>query len=284
MTHRTILIVVGKDAPRAELAATLEALRPGSAHAVIVILGEMPVFPYYASGMPFYGTTGVPIEWQERVEALKSAVETKSDEAKTLLKEHGVSGEVATLICEPSRVAETIGRRAALCDLAMIGEDLRQSETLFQQIVYGILFDSPIGVVLNDAEGATLATPKRVFIAWNSHLSSARAAHLALPMLRQAEEVIVATVDPVKGEFGEGEDPGVDVATWLSHHGCTVTVQQYPSGGQSVGDCILDRARDAGAELIVMGSYGRSRTREALFGGTTRTLIEQTEQRVFLAH
>jgi nucleotide-binding universal stress UspA family protein len=63
-----------------------------------------------------------------------------------------------------------------------------------------------------------------------------------------------------------------------------VSVQQYSSGGLGIGSCILDRSKEFGADLIVMGSYGRSRAREAIFGGTTRTLIEQTDQAVFLAH
>jgi nucleotide-binding universal stress UspA family protein len=284
MKNSTVLIAIGKNASTTELAKKLEAIRPLSAHAVILILGAMPVFPYYASGLPLYGTTDVPVEWQQDVAAQKAALHEKAKDVETLLQQHDVSGEVSTVVCEPSRVADAIARRAGMCDMMLIGDDIRTSDTLFRQIVYGVLFQSPIGVLLNDHGAAALGGPKRVFVAWNSQLSSARAVHLALPLLLQAEEVVVGTIDPVKSEFREGEDPGVDVAAWLTHHGCTVTVQQYPSGGQDVGNCILDRSRDVGADLIAMGSYGHSRTREAIFGGTTRTLIEQTGQAVFLAH
>ena len=85
-------------------------------------------------------------------------------------------------------------------------------------------------------------------------------------------------------EASHGEDPGVDIATWLTHHGCNVTVQQYPSGGLDICDAILARAKEARADLVVMGAYGHSRTREALFGGTTRSLIAQTEQPVYLVY
>ncbi|WP_281967674.1 universal stress protein [Roseovarius nanhaiticus] len=284
MKNATVLIAIGKDASGPHLAAKLETLRTRSMRAVILVLGDMPVFPYYGSGMPLYGASDVPIEWQQRVEAQKDALQAKADEVEALLQQHDVPGEVSAVICEPSRIAETIAQRAIFADIAMIGEDLRETELVFREAVYGVLFQSPIGVLLNDREASVLDHAKRVFVAWNSHLSSARAVHLALPLLRGAEEVIIGTVDPVSADFAEGEDPGVDVATWLSHRGCKVSVQQYPSGGQSVADCLLDRARDAGADLIVMGSYGHSRTRQALFGGTTRSLIEQTKQPVFLAH
>ncbi len=284
MRNSTVLIVIGDDAPLSELSTKLETLRPLSARAIVLILGEIPVFPYYASGMPLYGTTDVPLDWQSDVAEKKAAVEARAKEVEALLQQHGVSGEVSAAACEPPKVAELVARHAMLCDLVLVGHDLRQRETLFQQSVFGVLFQSPVAALLNDPDAIALNGPRRVFVAWNSHVSSARAVHLALPLLRAAEEVIVGTVDPVKTEFREGEDPGVDVAKWLTHHGCKVTVQQYPSGGQDVGQCILDRSNEAGAELIVMGSYGHSRMRQAIFGGTTRTMIEQTGQAVLLAH
>jgi len=70
----------------------------------------------------------------------------------------------------------------------------------------------------------------------------------------------------------------------LTHHGCNVVVQQYPSGGQDIADCLLHRAKEVGADLIVMGAYGHSRMRETIFGGTTRAMIEQGDQAVYLAH
>ena len=284
MKNNTILTIVGKDASTSDLAKKLEVIRAIPARAVVLVLGEMPVFPYYTVGFAPYGTTEVPAGWQEEVSANKIALNTKAGEIEKLLQEHDVSGEVTTVACEPSLVSDAIARRAMLCDIALISEDLRKSDTLFRQIAYGVLFQSPIGVLLNDPVAKALRGPKRVFVAWNTHLHSARAVHQALPLLRHADEVIVGTVDPVMTELRDGEDPGVDVAKWLTHHGCKVVVEQYPSGGQDIGDCILDRSKDVGADLIVMGSYGHSRTREAIFGGTTRTLIEQTDQAVFLAH
>jgi nucleotide-binding universal stress UspA family protein len=168
-----------------------------------------------------------------------------------------------------------------LCDLVLVGEDLRATGGLYHKIVHSVLFQSPVGVVLNDVEAKALSAPKRIFVAWSTHLHSARAVHSALPLLRAAGEVIIGIVDP---DTTQSEDPGVDVAKWLTHHGCNVVVQQYPSGGKSVGDSLRARAKDVGADLVVMGSYGHSRARQAVFGGTTRSMIDQTDQPVFLAY
>lgn len=78
--------------------------------------------------------------------------------------------------------------------------------------------------------------------------------------------------------------PGSEVARWLSHHGCRVNLQQYPSGGEEIGKCILGRAAGSGADLVVTVAYRPSGMRQAVFGGTTRTLIEQTGTPVFLGH
>jgi len=154
-------------------------------------------------------------------------------------------------------VSVIIAQRAMFCDMVWVSDDLRTSEYFFRQVVHGILFKSPAGVMINGYEDAALKAPKRAFIAWAPHLQSARAVHQALALLRQAGEVITAAIDPVMTEFRDGEDPGVDVAKWLTHHDCNVLVQQYLSGGKDIGTCILDRSKAVGADLIVMGANGK---------------------------
>lgn len=284
MQNSTILITVGKDTALDELAAKLETIRAIPAKVAILLVGDLPRFPYYAVGVPPYGGVDIPPEWQAAISENNAALKAKKDWIETLLQQHDLAGGVSVIAAEPAQISDAVARRAMLCDVALVSNDLRASDPLFHRVVYGVLLQSPVGALLNDPTGATLNRPKRIFVAWNTQLPAARAVHLALPILRQADEVTIGTIDPVMTEYGAGEDPGVDVAAWLTHHGCTVTVQQYPGGGHDVGSCILSRAREVGADLIVMGSYGHSRTREAIFGGTTRTLIEQTEQAVFLAH
>lgn len=284
MKNSTVLLALTPEVPLDALAQNLEAIRAIPARAVLLIVAELPSFSYYSGGMVPYAPTEISPAWDEAMETLKTAAKAKTEALKTLLLDHDVSGEIATVICEPALVAENVARHAMLCDVAWITDDLRAQNPLFRSVVHGVLFQSPIGVLLNDRDAKVLSGSKRAFVAWTAHLQSARAVHQALPLLRQADEVIVGTIDPVMTEFRDGQDPGVDAAKWLTHHGCKVVVQQSPSGGKDVGACILDRAKEAGADLIVMGAYGHSRAREAIFGGTTRMLVEQVDQAVFLAH
>jgi len=75
-------------------------------------------------------------------------------------------------------------------------------------------------------------------------LPATRAVHHALPFLREAKEVTVALFDPLMREHVDGDNPGSDVAAWLSRHECKVNVQQYPSAGKEIGDCIVERATE----------------------------------------
>ncbi|MEP6195164.1 MAG: universal stress protein, partial [Nitratireductor sp.] len=98
-----------------------------------------------------------------------------------------------------------------------------------------------------------------------------------------AKEVSLALVDPVAGNAVYGEEPGADLATYLSRHGAKVTVDRLPSQGRSVADILRRHATDKDAELMVMGAYGHSRLRERLFGGVTKSMLEQPPVPVLMA-
>jgi len=46
----------------------------------------------------------------------------------------------------------------------------------------------------------------------------------------------------------------------------------------------MEGAARIGADLIVMGGYGRARLREWIFGGVTRAVIENAQVPVFMSH
>jgi nucleotide-binding universal stress UspA family protein len=51
-----------------------------------------------------------------------------------------------------------------------------------------------------------------------------------------------------------------------------------------VGDVLLDRAADIGADLIVSGAYGHARWRELVLGGVTRHLLRHMTVPVLMTH
>ena len=67
----------------------------------------------------------------------------------------------------------------------------------------------------------------------------------------------------------------LDPAQGLARHGVKVGVDRLPSSGQSVATVLKQHATDMDADLIVMGGYGHSRLRERIFGGVTRSMLDE---------
>lgn len=125
---------------------------------------------------------------------------------------------------------------------------------------------------------------RRVVIGWNATREAARAVNDAMPLLAAADVVTVLTIDAREAPRGHGELPGADISLHLARHGVKTTVEQTVSADLSVGDVLLSRAADLGADLLVMGAYGHSRARELLLGGATRTLLRSMTLPVLMSH
>jgi nucleotide-binding universal stress UspA family protein len=123
-----------------------------------------------------------------------------------------------------------------------------------------------------------------VVIAWNSAREAARAVHDAMPLLIAAEAVTVLTIDPREGPQGHGELPGADISLHLARHGVKAQVERTVSADLPVGEVLLSRLADLGADLLVMGAYGHSRMRELLLGGATRSLLQSMTVPVLMSH
>jgi len=63
-----------------------------------------------------------------------------------------------------------------------------------------------------------------------------------------------------------------DVVASLSFHGGKAKAEVFP--GESDGGAIADVADAMHADLIISGAYGHSRFREWIFGGATRSLLQ----------
>lgn len=282
MKNQTMLVVLTTQTPDSEVAAFLEEARSNNTRVLLLILSEGPAYPAYAAGHMPYGAVEIPAEWLEDLQTSKARLHDRGEACEKLLQAAEVPGEVHPVQCARFDIREIVAQRAMVCDLATMAESVRETDPeLFHQAAHGILFESPIGLFLNTSP---LANPGHVFVAWNTKLPASRAAHAALPLLKAAREVTIGCVDHHAAELDDGEDPGTQIAKWLSHHGAKVTVNQYPSGGADISEVLRRRAQEIGADLIVMGAYGHTRMRELVFGGVTRSMLEDTDLPIFIAH
>jgi len=152
---------------------------------------------------------------------------------------------------------------------------------------------------------------KRIVVAWKDTREARRAVWDALPFLRHAEEVFVASVT-YHAELPDHSSQVEDVVNWLGRHDVEARPRLLPADRRaanligSAGDdanlheagrgtrCVsadsdVARQIDAlaaqeDADLIVSGAFGHYRLREWVLGGVTRDLMAHSRRCVLLSH
>ena len=146
--------------------------------------------------------------------------------------------------------------------------------------------DAMLEAVMFDAGRPVLLSPtvapaslfEGALIAWAGGREEVRAIAAALPLLARMKQVAIRTI-------GAHEDAHTEeLIAYLGYHGIAAAAAQMQPAGKSVSETLLAEGRALGASLLVMGGYHHSRTREAVFGGTTRQIISHVELPVLLAH
>ena len=121
---------------------------------------------------------------------------------------------------------------------------------------------------------------KKVVISWNCTTESSRAVFAALPILKQASDVTILTVEKVITDGPSGEQ----VSELLASHGIDAKPVTISGDEKKIGDSILDFRQSVDADLIVKGAYTQSRLREIIFGGATRHLMLHSEIPIYLVN
>ncbi|MTJ84431.1 MAG: universal stress protein [Telmatospirillum sp.] len=119
-----------------------------------------------------------------------------------------------------------------------------------------------------------------VAIAWNASTETARTVAFGMPFLKRAKEIVVISVTSA---MSPGPGPDVLVRA-LERHGLRVSLDVVDETSLPAGRAILNRARAAGADLLLKGGYTQSRLRQMVFGGATSLILAEAELPVLMAH
>jgi nucleotide-binding universal stress UspA family protein len=185
--------------------------------------------------------------------------------------------EVRTAISRPDLY---LAEQARAADLVIVGRQGRRDpvDSRFGVDPGDIILAAGRPVLITPPE-ATYLSVKRILVAWKETREARRAVRDALPLLRAAEEVVVAAVGETASDAA-----ATDVARFLELHGVVAQTRLQRLRERTVADELVRLAEEDRADLIVAGAYGHSRTREWILGGVTRDLLDRCPVCCLMAH
>ncbi len=206
---------------------------------------------------------------------------------------HQVS-ETLTRLCRRAKVALDLRRSLIRYDAPMSGTielaRLRDlvilqapgPETLDHRLLHAAIFQTGRPVMLLPLAPLPLRAIERIVVAWDFSREAARALKDALPLLAQASDIHLVSVE---GEKTIATTTTVtDLEKYLGAHGVSFSIHRQELQGATVAESLMLYADAIGADLLVMGAFGHSRTTEFILGGATRGMLRNPLLPILLSH
>ncbi len=267
------------------LKVAVDLARRQGAHLTGIFVLDIPGSDlFYGAGMPYAGGGGM----SEMVNALRAdqaaRAEVVAQEFREAVRLQGLENEWR--VVEGDTVG-LVALHARYADLTVLGQP--NSDESFKgpsadAVLVNVMLASGRPVLAVPYAGDFEQIGQRVLVAWNASREATRAVNDALPLLQDAKSVTVLAVNPRRGIEGHGEVPAADICLHLARHGVKAEAAHTIANDISEGDALLSYAADLGVDLIVCGGYGHSRAREMVFGGVTRTLLQEMTVPMLLSH
>jgi nucleotide-binding universal stress UspA family protein len=223
---------------------------------------------------------------------LEKDAETRSAEAarhvrdfcaRSNIEMRDASGKTAGLNAswreERGHALKRIISYARHCDLVVLGR-ARRPNGLSDDFISRLLVGCGHPVLIANATPPRTLTGT-IMVCWRETAEAARAVSAAMPFLINAKRVVVVSI----GERNDGLAASVaDVVRHLGWNGVSAEAQVIIGNNGSAPRLFATAAQSCGADLVVLGAYGRSEPREVLFGGCTRAFIRDADRPVLLMH
>ena len=224
--------------------------------------------------------------WEECKDELRAAAQRAQEQFKAAAARAGVLGEWHHIDGDPTYTILDYGR---VVDLVVLGLPTQDAPPITREITDKVTLALGRPVLFVPATKFPGSLGKRVLVAWDGGRESARAVNDALPLLAQAEHVVVMSIEPLvrdtERERAEDEIPGsADIALHLARHGVETEAVRDTASSQFVGETLLDQVERQRADLVVMGAYGHSRVKEIVLGGATRHMLKHATVPVLMSH
>lgn len=271
MTYRTILLALLDDPgneQRIRLARRLAERFEGQL--VGLHVSPPPILPFgYGDGSPYLGPELILSQREAAAalaERLRASFERTAEPAAT----------GAVFVEQEGDPGERLAQAAWAADLTIAPRTLETGlDALPAQLVEQAVIAAGGPLLMIPPDGWQREVGTQVLCAWNGSREAARALKDALPFLRGASRTTLVGIGELPGP------PLAEVAAMLGRHGITAE----PLGLEAEGDAgatLLRIAAERSCDLLVMGAYGRSRVRQLILGGVTRTMVREAALPVLL--
>lgn len=281
MACKTLLSVVSEQGPDgpglAALDTAISLARREDAHLDVLVLGiDQTQYGYFSAG------AGVAMVQETLAQALADAEELEQKVRQRLAAEE-IRWAVDRAVAQLGGVPPLVAHRARFSDLVVQSRPYGPGRSATDEaVVEAAMFDGQAPVLVMPDGMIDPPAFDRVIIAWNQSPEAMAAIRRALPLLQRASMVDITIIDP-PAHGPERSDPGGMLSQWLSRHEVRAEVSVLARTLPRVSDVLARHIRDRDADLLVMGAYGHSRFREAILGGATRDMLENTDIPVLLA-
>lgn len=125
---------------------------------------------------------------------------------------------------------------------------------------------------------ATMQGLDTAVVCWKETPEATRAVAAALPLLKAAAKVVVISLRERAGREPSG------LLAYLARYGITAQSEEVARHRESMFAALEAKALALGADVMVMGGYGRSRLQEFVFGGVTQAALEHGKLPLFIMH
>lgn len=275
MSIKTVMCVFSVDGWEQDIKSAIEFCETQGAHltAIVICMCSVPTVAVYP----------VTTVWLDDQQKQIDRLAEEANAIQSILERTELSFDIQEIYTEFAWADEDIAQHALYADLVLVGAQAASVEDLERRIIDGALFQSPTPILINPRMQVVDSFPKSILLAWDSSNEAARVTRQSMEFLKGCEAVHVTLVDPVARSYGNGEEPGSDIAIFLSRHGVKVKVDRLASGGRRVDETLRRHAMDVGADMIVMGAYGHPRLQQRLFGGVTRSMLKDSKVPLFIS-
>lgn len=279
MTYNSLFSVVTDETFVEETMAQAMAMASAhDAHLDVLCLGvDRSQTGYYYAGAS-------AMVLQETISRAHDESEALEAQVKNLLAGSDLRWASETGVAQLADLGRHVAARARFSDLVVLPRPYGDNcGAELEPVTESALFEGNTPALIAPPKIKPQPNPKRVMIGWNESSEAISAIRAAMPLITAADAVHVVVIDPPQ-HGPNRSDPGGQVSQYLARHGAKVEIDVLSKTLPRVSDVLLRHADDMKADMLVMGAYGHSRFREAVFGGATRDMLEQTDLPVFMAH